>query len=266
MRRLLALLFTLCAVFAMVVSPASPASAKRPLADTGALCTVDAGFPCITFTPHNGTGEDLYAVMGNQCDGSVCHNELQLNGSYDDVVIDRANECTNGATCSIIVDYRDAVFDSIQFRDGAFHYPLSIGQVTFLDSCDATSVCTKTPAPQPPITELDDGGVCIEGQGSTGPCFIGGTSTGTGQNLHMVLGNKCSVAVSCTLEFTLAGNFNNVVIDRANDCSNGAICTITLHNDAVINSLQINDGTFRSPFGITVRDRCDRTALCTKSP
>lgn len=56
-----------------------------------------------------------------------------------------------------------------------------------------------------------------------------------------------------------------MVIDRANDCSNGATCTITVHVDAEINSLQIKDGTFRTG-GITIRDRCDATAVCTKTP
>lgn len=265
MRRGFFLLLTLCAVFGMCVSTASPASAKKS-AMAGALCTVEDGFPCITWTPAIGTGGDLYAVAGNQCDGSVCHNELYLSGRFEDVVIDRANECTNGATCTIIVDYRDAVFDSIQFRDGAFHYLLPSGQTTFLNSCDATSVCTMSPAPQPPVTALDDGGVCVADQGTTDPCLIAGTSTGTGQDLHMVLGNKCSTAVSCTVEFWVTGSFNNVVIDRANDCSRGATCTITLHIDAEINSLQINDGTFRSPFGTTIRDKCDATAVCVKTP
>lgn len=265
MRRGSVLLVALCAVFAMLVIPANPASAKK-FVMAGAMCVVDGGFPCITFTPHNGQGVDLYAKMGNQCDGSVCYNHLQLNGRYGDVVIDRANECTNGATCTILVEYRNAVFDSIQFRDGAFHHALSSGQVTFLNSCDATSVCEMTPASQPPVSAVDDGGVCVSDQGTTDPCLIAGTSTGIGQDLHMVLGNKCSAAVSCAVEFWLAGSFDNVVIDRANECSNGATCTITLHNDAEINTLQINDGTFRDPFGNTIRDKCDATAVCVKTP
>lgn len=132
-------------------------------------------------------------------------------------------------------------------------------------SCDATSVCVKTPPPQPPTTTIDSGGVCIEVESTTGPCVIAGTTTGTGQNLNLIMGNKCHVAVNCSVEIWLEGSFNNVVMDRANDCSNGATCTLTLHNNATINSLQIEDATFRT-FGTTIRDRCTATAVCTKSP
>ena len=70
---------------------------------------------------------------------------------------------------------------------------------------------------------------------------------------------------ACTQEFWLTGSFNNVVIDRANDCSNHATCTITVHIDAENNSLQINDATFRTGK-FTIRDRCDATAVCMKTP
>jgi hypothetical protein len=272
MRRCLVLLASACAVFAAF---ALPAGAKPLPPPQGQLSFCSGGNPCDQRILITGTGGDLHYQLVNKCDGpTFCYNELDLTGSFDRVVIDRANQCTNGAACTIVVNVggfpsdgvAPASFNSLQFRDGAFRSPFGLsGPITFIDHCDATSICTKSPPSPPPTKPVDDGGVCLTNQASAGPCLISGTSTGTGGDLHMALGNKCSVQVSCAEDFTLTGSFNNVVIDRANDCSNHATCAITVHIDAEINSLRIKDAPFRSG-GIMILDHCDATAVCTKSP
>jgi hypothetical protein len=266
MRRCLVLLFALCAVFGLF---AGPASAAPPPADITAFCVVAAGDPpcTIEFSPGVGTGEDMHLAMGNKCDGpTVCQQHLFFQGgNFGNVVVDVANQCTNGATCSISVDGEGASFKSLLIRRGVVFGTYNLEGINIRNRCDASSVCTVFPMQPGPYTPTT-GGLCIYNQQGSDPCILGGTVEGTGGDLHILLGNKCSVAVSCTQDWTLAGTFNRVVIDRANECSNHATCTITVHVEAQINSLAIRNRNFRWDSQTFVRNRCDATAVCTMTP
>ena len=52
-----------------------------------------------------------------------------------------------------------------------------------------------------------------------------------------------------TVDVTLVGSFNSLVIDRANQCSNHATCTLAVHMQAQISDLQFRDKGFRSFAG-----------------
>ena len=251
------------AVFGVFTSPASAAPPGLP--DIGAFCFVSGG-PCTqVFSPPVGTGQNLTVSIGNKCDGpSVCDQTfIFIGGKFGTVVVTMANECTNGATCRILVDGHHASFKSLMVRGGVVFDPFDLGGTKIQNRCDASSVCVKTASgPNTP----DGGGTCTDDVPGT-TCLIGfgDPDVGYGGDLYMPLGNKCAGPVTCALDFTLAGSYNRVVMDRANDCSNHATCSITVHNEAQINSLQIRDRAFR--LGSTVfRDLCDATAVCTKTP
>src|SRR4051794_21816684 len=119
MRRYLVLLLAMCAAFGLF---AAPATAAPPPANITAFCVVAGGDPCNNERgPGVGTGQDLHVVIGNKCDGpSVCNQFLffPLGGNFGNVVVDVANQCTNGATCRISVNGFGASFKSFQIRRG----------------------------------------------------------------------------------------------------------------------------------------------------
>jgi hypothetical protein len=267
MRRCLVLPFALCAVFGLF---ATPASAAPPPAQITALCVVAAGDqPCaIQFGPGVGTGQDMHISMGNRCDGpTVCDIGLFFQGgTFGNVVVTVANQCTNGATCTIAVDGFGASFKSFKIRRGVVFGTYNLEGINIQNRCDASSACTVAPTQAGPYTPIT-GGLCSENQQASSPCFIGGTVEGTGSDLHVLLGNQCSGPVSCTQDWTLAGTFNRVVIDRANQCSNHATCTITVQVEAQIKeSLTMRSRTFSWDSETVVTNRCDATAVCTITP
>ena len=87
-----------------------------------------------------------------------------------------------------------------------------------------------------------------------------------GGDVHIVLANKCWGLSECWEDVTLLGSWDRVVIERANECGNQAICRITVNTSgAEIKSLQIRDKTI-SAFDTIFRNRCDSTAICSKTP
>ena len=87
-----------------------------------------------------------------------------------------------------------------------------------------------------------------------------------GGDVHLVLANQCWGLSKCWEDVTLLGSWDRVVIERANECGNQAICRITVNtSQAQIKSLQIRDKTI-SAFDTIFRNRCDSTAICSKTP
>ena len=127
-------------------------------------------------------------------------------------------------------------------------------------------------APPPAISQFSQ---CT---GAGDPCLQVEILGGSGGDLHYQLGNQCSAGAVCDNELILTGSFNRVVVDRGNQCTTGATCTIVVNTDgsspynvppATINSLKVNDGGFRvhakGGRSIVIGDRCDATAVCTKT-
>ncbi len=88
---------------------------------------------------------------------------------------------------------------------------------------------------------------------------------GLGEDLHLVLANQCYGPMLCFKDVTLLGTFDRVVIERANECANQAICRIAVDVQAEVNQLRIQDKTI-SAFGTRFKNRCDPTATCVKTP
>jgi hypothetical protein len=268
MRKALVLLIALCSVFGMFASPASAVPSGSEVVD---VCfSTDAGTgPCLIQQVETGTGNDLHVSIANRCRMKTCTIEVTLLGSFNGVVIDRANECTDGATCSLIV-HMQADIRVLQFRDKAFTYVIDnpTGPNSIADRCDATSVCVKTPDAGATGPAMDTGSlVDCTGSGPENDCFTFFAPVGTGQDLNMILANRCSGQITCTNEVTLQGSFNRVVIDRANQCTKHATCYIIVHMEAQIRYLQFRDKTIRTQFAAApFVDRCDATSVCIKTP
>lgn len=134
-----AILFALVSVVAL----APPASAGRPAAPINDACiAAGVGAACIRVTSFAGSGEDLRLVLANKCTGreTVCSTDVTLTGTFNRVLIERANECSDYATCTNTVHIQ-ATIKHLQFRDKT----LSVNGETFTARCDATASCANTP-------------------------------------------------------------------------------------------------------------------------
>ena len=129
----------------------------------------------------------------------------------------------------------------------------------------AATAAPVSAAPAPPPVQLTCEVVNFLPDGELARCGYEWVMD-AGGDAHLVLANKCWGLSECWEDVTLLGSWNRVVIERANECGNQAICRITVNTSgAAIKSLQIRDKTV-SAFGTTFRNRCDSTAICSKTP
>jgi hypothetical protein len=120
---------------------------------TGQLCLeITARCEQLTSTP--GTGGDLHLLLLNQCTGpeAICLNTWTLTGTFNKVVVERVNACTDGATCSINLSTAGAAIGNLQLRENVTPnfvqggVPNREAVLKLKNRCDASSTCVITPA------------------------------------------------------------------------------------------------------------------------
>lgn len=134
----------LLAIVPHLVLSSSPANAAPPVRNViveGHIC-LDSGSICVPEQPPSidGVGQDIKIIQFNKCSGAgtICVNEINLNGSFGKVVVQGTNECTDGARCTNLVRINGS-FTSVRFKVSGY----SFEGTRIMNRCDATSICNS---------------------------------------------------------------------------------------------------------------------------
>lgn len=142
-------LLRVCVILLVAISSSlalgnSAAQAAPPLRNViieGHIC-VDAGSICVPEQPASidGVGQDIKIIQFNQCSGAgtVCVNEINLNGSFGKVVVQGTNECTDGALCTNLVRINGSA-SSVRTQVSGFTFE----GTRIKNRCDSTSICSS---------------------------------------------------------------------------------------------------------------------------